>query len=125
MKLFGWNIFGGDKVRTPKSGEAKSRSMDPSLAAWVRGEETSSPRTLGCAFAQVGWVYRAISVIAEQVASIPFSFAAIAEGKDRITTGRLHDFYQQPHPRMSGFDYWEARVMWLMLRGECFRYPVF
>src|SRR5512138_1504042 len=108
MKLFGWNIFGEEKGPAPKSGEAKSRSMDPSLAAWARGEETSSPRALGDPFGQVGWVHRAISIIAEQVASIPFSFAAIAEGKDRITTGRLHEFYQQPHPRMSGFDYWEA-----------------
>ena len=124
MNLFGFNLFGGRNGRAPKSG-TKQRSMDPSLAAWVRGDETSSPRALANAYGQVGWVYRAVNTIAEQVANIPFRFAAASEGKDRITTGKLQQFYERPHPRMNGYQYWELRVVWLLLRGECFRVPVF
>ncbi len=63
--------------------------------------------------------------IAEQVATVPFRFAARAEGRDRITEGRLREFYERPHPRLSGFEFWELRVMWLLLRGECMRVPIY
>ncbi len=75
-------------------------------------------------FGQVAFVYRAVCAIAEQVATVPFRFAARAEGRDRITEGRLREFYERPHPRLSGFEYWELRAMWLLLRGECFRVPI-
>jgi phage portal protein BeeE len=75
-------------------------------------------------FAQVAFVYRAVTAIAEQVATVPFRFAARAEGRDRITEGRLREFYERPHPELSGFQYWELRTMWLLLRGECVRIPV-
>src|SRR5207253_5708984 len=39
--------------------------------------------------------------------------------------GPLLDFYSHPHPHINRFQYWELRIIWLMLRGECFRVPIF
>src|SRR5262249_40130000 len=30
-----------------------------------------------------------------------------------------------PHRHINRFQYWELRIMWLMLRGECMRVPIF
>ena len=46
-------------------------------------------------------------------------------GEQLITNGPLVDFYGRPHPQINRFQYWELRVIWLMLRGECFRVPIF
>jgi len=35
------------------------------------------------------------------------------------------DFYNRPHAQINRFEYWELRVIWLMLRGQCFRVPLF
>src|SRR5207245_9137577 len=57
---------------------------------------------------------------------IPFLFSAGDRGRETlITTGPLPDFYNHPHPQVNRFQYWELRVIWLMLRGECFRVPIF
>jgi phage portal protein BeeE len=74
----------------------------------------------------VAWVYRAINVLAEQVANVPFRFSRNEPGsEEQITHGPLPDFYARPHPQINRFQYWELRVIWLMLRGECFRIPIF
>ena len=91
---------------------------------FLRGLDLS-PTICDNPFGQVAFVYRAVCAIAEQVATVPFRFAARAEGRDRITEGRLREFYERPHPRLSGFEFWELRVMWLLLRGECMRVPVY
>src|ERR1043166_242701 len=31
----------------------------------------------------------------------------------------------RPHPQINSFQYWELRVLWLLLRGECFRIPIY
>src|SRR5207245_4231276 len=100
-------------------------SFDPD--AWLRGEESEpAASVLSNTYQQVVWVYRAINVLAEQVANIPFLFSAGDRGRETlITTGPLLDFYNHPHPQINRFQYWELRVIWLMLRGECFRVPIF
>src|SRR5690349_1936522 len=120
MRFFGFNI-----TRFPNP--AIQKSIDPSLNAWLRGENTADTGpTLTNAYQQVVWVYRAINVLAEQVANIPFLFSSGERGRENlITSGPLLDFYSHPHPRINRFQYWELRIMWLMLRGECFRLPVF
>ena len=51
---------------------------------------------------------------------------SVTGGKENlITSGPLLDFYNRPHPQLNRFQYWELRVIWLMLRGECFRIPIF
>jgi HK97 family phage portal protein len=119
MKLFGLNL------RLP-SGLLK-RSIDPGLEAWLRGDNTDQEGpVLSNAYEQVVWVYRAINVLAEQVANIPFLFSAGDRGRENlITSGPLPEFYTRPHPHLNAFQYWELRVIWLMLRGECFRIPIY
>src|SRR5881394_3150938 len=121
MKLFGFNI-----ARSPHV-PALKRSLDPSLAAWLKGEDVRDRGSiLSNAYQQVVWVYRAINVLAEQVANIPFLFSAGDRGRESlITTGPLLDFYNHPHPHINRFQYWELRIIWLMLRGECFRVPIY
>jgi len=121
MKLFGFNIS-----RTAPPAPV-TRSIDPNLEAWLRGDtvDNSGP-ALSNAYQQVVWVYRAINVLAEQVANIPFLFSAGERGRESlITSGPLHKFYDHPHPYLNKFQYWELRIMWLMLRGECFRLPIY
>ena len=81
---------------------------------------------LSNAYEQVVWVYRAINALAEQVANVPFLFSAGERGRENlITSGPLLDFYDRPHPQLNRFQYWELRVIWLMLRGECMRIPIY
>src|SRR6266496_3802382 len=123
MKLFGINIsVSRSQPSTPPS---LQRSFTPEQ--WLRGEDLDSrSSTLSNAYQQVVWVYRAINVLAEQVANIPFLFSAGDRGRETlITNGPLLDFYNRPHAGMNRFQYWELRVIWLMLRGECFRVPIF
>src|SRR6266436_3893003 len=121
MKLFGLNIS-----RRPRSdAPTLKRSFTPEQ--WLRGDDLDSAGSvLSNAYQQVVWVYRAINVLAEQVANIPFLFSAGDRGRESlITTGPLLDFYNHPNPHINRFQYWELRIIWLMLRGECFRVPIF
>jgi phage portal protein BeeE len=120
MKLFGFNISRGD---VPAS-EQKSISYSPE--EWLRGEDVGNGARLTNAYEQVVWVYRAINVLAEQVANVPFLFSSGERGRENlITSGPLLDFYARPHPQINRFQYWELRILWLMLRGECFRIPIY
>ena len=119
MKFFGLDITRGV---TPPTQKAAGKTLLPQAAlAWLAGEgsELGGP-LLSNAYEQVVWVYRAINALAEQVANIPFVFSAGERGRENlITSGPLLDFYNHPHPHINRFQYWELRVIWLMLRGEC------
>ena len=117
MKILGFNISRDN--RPP----LVTKSLGPDTDAWLRGEGSrSNGPVLSNAYQQVVWVYRAINVLAEQVANIPFLFSAGDRGRESlITTGPLLDFYSHPNPHINRFQYWELRIIWLMLRGECFR----
>src|ERR1041385_8359068 len=127
MKLFGINLnFGRRSVarRDQPQSQVVQRSAPYSVEDWLQGRNLDRP-ILTNAYQQSAWVYRAINVLAEQVANIPFLFSAGDRGRESlITTGPLVDFYNQPHPHLNRFQYWELRVIWLMLRGECFRVPI-
>src|SRR5438105_15113947 len=106
MKLFGFNI---SRSHAP----ALQRSS-PLGAAWLRGDDTDGQTgtLLSNAYEQVVWVYRAITVLAEQVANIPFLFSSGERGRETlITSGPLSDFYSHPHPHINGFQYWELRII--------------
>ena len=122
MRLFGFNI-----TRRSTSDEIPISQLSPASLGWLRGEdiEKGGP-ALSNAYQQSVWVYRAINVIAEQVANIPFLFSRGERGRENlITSGPLLDFYSHPHPQVNRFQYWELRIIWLMLRGECFRIPIY
>ena len=96
MNLFGFNISRG---ATP----VRKKSFGPALTDWLRGEEPSGA-VFANAYHQVVWVYRAINVLAEQVANIPFLFSAGERGRENlITAGPLPGFYSRPHPHIDRF----------------------
>ena len=121
MKIFGFNISIERDERPSVTKDATQYALSAGL--WPEDGHTT---TVSNAYQEVAWVYRAINALAEQVSNIPFRFStASGDGEQLITSGPLVDFYARPHPQMNGFQYWELRVIWLMLRGECFRIPVF
>jgi phage portal protein BeeE len=124
MNLFGLNI---EISRSRSEPAPAQKSLGPGATAWLRGDDDqiTSP-VLSNAYQQVVWVYRAVNILAEQVANTPFLFSTGERGRENlITSGPLLDFYSHPHPTLNRFQYWELRVIWLMLRGECFRVPVY
>ena len=127
MNIFGFNlsISRGPSPASQITHHEKALALTP--AEWLRGGDLDPrPATLSSAYEQVVWVYRAINVLAEQVANIPFLFSAGERGRENlVTSGPLLDFYARPHPQLNCFQYWELRVIWLMLRGECIRIPIF
>jgi HK97 family phage portal protein len=119
------NIFGFTISRTPAPAPIQ-RTLSAEALAWLSSSAPPSGPILSNAYQQVVWVYRAINAIAEQVANIPFRFSSKAPGSEHvITSGPLPDFYDRPHPHINRFQYWELRIIWLMLRGESFRIPLF
>src|ERR1043165_1889964 len=123
MRIFGFNI---SRSRSNAPLSPVPRHVSPAVSEWLRGEDVEGGPVLTNAYQQVVWVYRAINVLAEQVANIPFLFSAGERGRETlITSGPLQDFYARPHPQIDRFQYWELRIIWLMLRGECFRIPIY
>jgi phage portal protein BeeE len=122
MKLFGFNI-----TRRTAPDEIPVSQLSPAALAWMRGESLDDAgAVLSNAYQQVAWVYRAINVLAEQIANIPFLFSRGERGREHlITSGPLVNFYARPHPQINRFEYWELRIIWLMLRGECMRIPIY
>src|SRR5215813_7657090 len=121
MNLLGFNIQISRAAQPPVQ-----KSLAASPEDWLRGDDLPTGVTLSNAYEQVVWVYRAINALAEQVANVPFLFSAGERGRENlITSGPLLDFYARPHPHLNRFQYWELRVIWLMLRGECFRIPIY
>src|SRR5258707_7874906 len=126
MNLFGLNISRANSSPDTRHPSPVTRSYSP--GEWLRGDDIAAPdgATLTNAYQQVVWVYLAINVLAQQVANIPFVFSAGERGRESlITSGPLIDFYARPHPQINRFQYWELRIIWLMLRGECFRIPIY
>ena len=83
MKLFGLN-FSMSRA-TGSSTEVKPRSFPSGAAAWLAGEDVDcGGAILSNAYQQIVWVYRAINVLAEQVANIPFRFSIGEAGGEPI-----------------------------------------
>jgi len=121
MKLFGWRIERAEQAAQA----AAPATVKRQVSGLTFPEELTSGGRPTNVYQQSAWVYRAVNILAEQVANMPFRFSAKAEPEKLIETGPLVAFYNEPHPALNRFQYWELRVMWLLLRGECFRVPVF
>lgn len=120
MKIFGLNISLHRNTPRPVTKDA----TEYALSAGLWPDDARSGTVLSNAYQQVVWVYRAVNALAEQVSNIPFRFSTAAS-EQVINSGPLVDFYRRPHPQINRFQYWELRVIWLMLRGECFRVPIY
>src|SRR5215471_4045806 len=122
MRMFGFNI----SIHRDAEPAVAKDATQYALASGLWPDDARTGTVLSNAYQQVVWVYRAINALAEQVSNIPFRFSTTtSQGERLITTGPLVDFYNRPHPHINRFQYWELRVIWLMLRGECFRIPIF
>ena len=87
---------------------------------FLRGEEdTAAPATLTSALQQSTWVYACVTTLGENVSAIPFRVVGDGSGAD--AAARL---FEQPHPQVDRFAFWELVVGWLCLRGEVFVLPV-
>src|SRR6266581_2629209 len=116
MNLLGLNVHISRANRASSSAPAVKKALSCTPEEWLRGEDVGGGAILSNAYEQVVWVYRAINVLAEQVANVPFLFSAGERGHENlITSGPLLDFYGRPHPQINRFQYWELRVIWLML----------
>jgi HK97 family phage portal protein len=127
MNLLGLNISLNRSSKSKKQKSTDTSGLSPEAIAWLSGDTqcTATP-ALTNAYQQIPWVYRAVTALAEQVANVPFLFSAGDRGRENlITSGPLADLYSHPHPQINRFQYWELRVMWLMLRGECMRVPIY
>ena len=108
MKIFGFNLnlnFGrrpGARIKTEaQAPQIIRRSAPYSAEDWLQGRDLDRP-ILTNVYQQSAWVYRAINVLAEQVANIPFLFSAGDRGRETlITTGPLVNFYDRPHPHIN------------------------
>src|SRR5271167_1798043 len=100
MKLFGFNI---SISRRSAPAEQPVSQLSPEALAWLSGHDHSpAGPILSNAYEQVVWVYRAINVLAEQLANIPFLFSRGQRGRESlITSGPLLDFYHRPHPDLN------------------------
>jgi len=94
-------------------------------AAWLRGDNASeSSGNLLTTPTSTRLVYRAINVLAEQVANIPFLFLSCDAARILITSGPLQNvFYDHPPPHLKQIPVLELRIIWLMLCGELLGTP--
>jgi len=99
-------------------------SKSTATAAWLRGEPGDGEATplLANAYQQSSWVYAAISAKAGKLAQTPFKLLTASRrgGERELADGPLFALFQQPHPRLDRFAFWELLATWLDLRGEAF-----
>ena len=94
--------------------------------AWLTGRESSAPglSMLTSAYKQSSWVYACITTLAESVSAIPLRFVDKNGNPDTSAfTLQLSTLFDNPHPQLDRFQFWELIVIWLCLRGEAFIYP--
>lgn len=88
-----------------------------SLSEALKWKETVVKRP----YAQVGWVYSSISLIAQNVARLPFRLYEGEENDPNIVeSGPLYELFTNPNPFMAQETLLEATLTFLELRGECF-----
>ncbi len=112
-----------EQVRDAKmapAGRGKSWSQ-----AFLTGQEETWHRDGGAmlrdAYAQSSWVYCAIQAIAETVAHIPFRISRGERGGEDVVEGEaINALFEQPHPRLNRYLFWELLLTWYCLRGESF-----
>jgi HK97 family phage portal protein len=126
VKVFGKELLSVGKAFNPQA-----------FLTGSDGEANGGAR-LSSAYQQSSWVYSCVSAIAEQVAQIPFRFSRAervpakerhgrwrrkATGEHIVETGEIVALFNQPHPFLNRFQFWELLVSWLQLRGEFFTVP--
>lgn len=128
-----------------------SKAMGADVQAWVQGMDVTDNdqgAKMQSPYQQSAWIYIAISVLAENVAQIPFRISRVGKGQARrvrglmgsadpgqrafcrkaltgdvLESGDVVDLFESPHPTMGRTLFWEQVVSWEALRGEFFILP--
>lgn len=128
------------------------KAFSPEMSAWIRGEDLdldSKGAKMVTPYAQSSWVYIAVSILANQIAQIPFRFSRLDSAKARrvrmlrtsadtghkrfvkkslldaiIDSGPVVDLFNRPHKTMNRQLFMEMVVTWNALRGEFFILPL-
>ena len=102
------------------------KKSSPSLQAWVNGDDLDNPQLkLVNPYSQSPWINIAISVLAENLAHIPFRVSRAKRGADDvIESGPVIDLFENPHPTLTRTLFWQTLVSWEALRGEFFILPL-
>ncbi len=130
------------------------KSLSTDVGGWLQGQDVDSNSEgakLVTPYAQSGWLYVAISTLAENVAQIPFRIcrvaaeaqkelrgftAARAAGRsytarqrallndNEVESGPIVDLFKRPHPTMDRNLFWRSVITWDCLRGEFFVMPL-
>ncbi len=98
----------------------------PTIQTWINGDDLDAPRCkLVEPYSQSAWVYIAVSVLAENLAHIPFRISRSQRGADDvIESGPVIDLFENPHPSLTRTLFWQTLVSWEALRGEFFILPL-
>src|SRR4051794_13238179 len=81
----------------------ETKSTSPTITAWINGEDLDAPQCrLVQPYSQSAWVYIAVSVLAENLAHIPFRISRSKRGADDvIESGPVIDLFENPHPSLT------------------------
>ncbi len=144
------NVF--RRAELPPIRAVTKSTLSPDMAAWARAEDVDAGGNgakLVSPYSQSAWVYIAVSILAQNVAQIPFRISRVGGGAARrirslrgshqpthrnlvrkalnadiLESGDVVDLFKQPHPTMNGELFWEMVVTWAALRGEFFILPL-
>ena len=113
------------RIVNPKS-KIQNLETKSWASAWLAGRESSlgGLSMLTNSYEQSSWVYACITTLAESVSAIPFRFVDSRNSELRTVNPELVRLFEQPHPQLDRFQFWELIVIWLCLRGEAFVYPL-
>ena len=104
-------------------GPRKSAPPSP-IQAWLQGEDwhpAGSSGALASPYQQSVWVYTAVSALAQTVSAMPFRISrGDRSGENVMSSGPAVALFNQPHPYLNRFRFWEFIVTWYCLRGEAF-----
>jgi len=126
--------------------------VSPDVQAFLTGTDVDADQQgakLVNPYAQSAWIYVAVSILAQNLAMVPFRISRVkggnakrvrsllasaapqhrrlvrrALGEDLVTDAEVTDLFRQPHPSMDGNLFMEMLVTWLSLRGEFFVAPL-
>lgn len=102
-------------VETKESATAATIVISPGQAVW--SSDTNAKLYASEAYQKNVVAYRAVSAIAEAIASVPWT---AWRGDVEVTQTPLLDLIAQPNPGMSGREYMEAKVAYLMISGNAY-----
>src|SRR5207253_243108 len=91
--------------------------------AWLRGEEWTANQAFPFVspYQQSVWVYTVVSALAQTVSAIPFRISqGDRSGENLVKSGPIIALFNQPHPYLNRYRFWEFIVTWYCLRGEAF-----